>query len=68
MAITTAPGTTGIMGIMGIGFTVTTVIITIATNLSVEDKFNGAGSEAISSQLFFFRICDAAFAIRLPND
>ena len=54
MAITTAPGTTGIMGIMGIGFTVTTVIITIATNLSVEDKFNGAGSEAISSQLFFF--------------
>ena len=65
MAITTAPGTTGIMGI---GFTVTTVIITIATNLSVENKFNGAGSEAISSQLFFFRICDAAFAIRLPND
>ena len=35
MAITTAPGTIGIMGIMGIGFTATIgIITTIATKLA----------------------------------
>ena len=70
MAITTAPGTIGIMGIMGIGFTATIgIITTIAIKLAQETDSRELARMIVRASFFFGikskgRIRILSFAIR----